>query len=67
MLFSYPANKISRWTITLRAPILGSFVLVSLLIIIMLEGLSYTSTRNGNGGGVAFADADGFSPVATFG
>jgi hypothetical protein len=58
MLFSYPANEDKQVEFTIRAPILGGFVLVLLLIIIMQESLSYTNARNGNRGGVAFMDAE---------
>lgn len=42
--------------ITLRAPILGGFIFVTIGVIILLEVLSHMSTREGNGGGLVFAE-----------
>jgi hypothetical protein len=53
--------------ITLRAPVLGSFVLISLLIVALLEVLSHQSSGQ-NGGGVAFpSDLDSLPTLTTFG
>ncbi|CZT49573.1 uncharacterized protein RSE6_10441 [Rhynchosporium secalis] len=53
---------------TLRVPVLGSFVLVSLAIIVILEVLCSISSRPSNGGGLAFAPrVDDISTGVTFG
>ncbi|KAH6666832.1 hypothetical protein B0J14DRAFT_677485 [Halenospora varia] len=53
---------------TLQAPILGSFIALSLGFIVLLEILSFISSRPSNGGGLAFAhDIDGISLGATWG
>ncbi|KAL2059944.1 hypothetical protein VTL71DRAFT_10099, partial [Oculimacula yallundae] len=60
--------RISWMPATLRVPILGSFVLVSLAIIIILEVLSNISSRPSNGGGLAFAPSTDDIPTGvTFG
>ena len=54
--------------ITLRAPILASFAVFSLAVVIVLEALARKSTSNGSGGGLVFADdIDRIPAVATFG
>ncbi|KAF4624946.1 hypothetical protein G7Y89_g13225 [Cudoniella acicularis] len=54
--------------VTLQAPMLGSFILVTLSLIIILEVLSHISLRSSNGGGIAFADdVDSLSASVTFG
>ncbi|CAG8952905.1 hypothetical protein HYFRA_00007619 [Hymenoscyphus fraxineus] len=55
---------------TLRAPVLGSLVLVSVALIVLLEILSFISRRdhNNNSGALVFApDVDNISNRATFG
>lgn len=65
-----PTELRSHWKpITLQAPVLGGFILVSLSIIIVLEILSHISSGNGNanGGGLAFASHSvGLSSMTTF-
>ena len=52
--------------ITLRAPILGGFILISLAIIALLEFLSHRSSGM-NGGGLVFAsDPDSLPTLTTF-
>ena len=53
---------------TLQAPILCTFVLVSLSVIALLEFLYYKSAREGNGGALVFAsDSKSLPMLATFG
>ncbi|KAE8446044.1 hypothetical protein EG329_012552 [Mollisiaceae sp. DMI_Dod_QoI] len=53
---------------TLRAPILGTMVVVSLALITLLEVLSHISARNDSEGGIAFAaDVNSFSAGTAFG
>lgn len=70
-LMYYDVGSIKYWKpITLRAPVLGSFILVSLGLIVLLEILSHISTQNNdaNGGGIAFAaSVEEVSVIATFG
>ncbi|PVH77159.1 hypothetical protein DL98DRAFT_591555 [Cadophora sp. DSE1049] len=53
---------------TLRSPILGAFVLISVIIIAALEVLSHISSRDANGGGLVFAaDVESLPTTAMFG
>ena len=53
---------------SLRSPVLGGFILFSVLCIVALEILSHISSSNGNGGGLVFAkETDEIPPVAVFG
>lgn len=53
--------------VTLRYPVLGLFLAVSVLLIVILEILFNISSQPGNSGGLAFApDTNSFSATATF-
>ena len=62
------ADRSRSWKpISLRGPVLGGFVLTSVLIIITLEILSNISSRTENGGGLSFAESvNEISMMATF-
>ncbi|CZS94144.1 uncharacterized protein RAG0_04191 [Rhynchosporium agropyri] len=62
-------NASNGWKpVTLRAPILGAFIFISLAIITGLEVLYVISLRPENGGGLAFAaDTDSLSTATSFG
>lgn len=54
--------------ITLRGPVLGSFIFFSVLVISVLEVLSSKSSGNKNGGGLVFAaDVDKLPAFPSFG
>lgn len=54
--------------ITLRGPVLGSFIIFSVLVISLLEVLSSKSSGNENGGGLVFAaDVDNLPTLPSFG
>jgi hypothetical protein len=54
--------------VTLKARVLGCFVLTSFSLIAILEYLSYLSTQNGNSTGLAFAaGVDDLSATSMFG
>ncbi|CZR69554.1 uncharacterized protein PAC_19454 [Phialocephala subalpina] len=63
------AYRSESWKpITLRAPVLGSLILFSVLIISLLEVLSAKSSGNQNGGGLVFAaDVDNLPTFSSFG
>ncbi|KUJ06743.1 uncharacterized protein LY89DRAFT_661803 [Mollisia scopiformis] len=53
---------------TLRSPVLGTMIIVSLSLIVLLEVLSHISTRNNSEGGIAFAvDSSSFTIASLFG
>jgi len=66
---TYAGCKPGWKPITLRAPVLGGFIIVSIMIIILLEILSHISSGNGNrnGGGLAFAaDVNSLPTIVSF-
>jgi hypothetical protein len=53
---------------TLKAPVLGCFIAVSLLAIVVLEILWHISSENGNTGGLSFAkDVNSLPMITSFG
>ncbi|KAK0130121.1 hypothetical protein ONS96_000649 [Cadophora gregata f. sp. sojae] len=64
-----PQNSHGGWKpVTLRSPILGVFVLISIIMIAALEVLSHISSQDGNGGGLVFAtNVESISTAASFG
>jgi len=67
-MFVYKDQTKGWKPVTLKIPVLGGYIIISLLFIIILEILSYLSLRPQNGGGLAFAeDVNKLSTMCTVG